>query len=110
MKIGLDFDQTYTEDPTLWDQFILNALERGHEVYLVTFRDERFDWCELMTHVMYDINIPVYCTRGVAKDFWCQHFGPGKIDVWIDDQPERVHNNSKMTPEGLEEWREARSA
>ena len=40
MILSIDYDNTYTADPLLWDQFIVNALERGHTVYCVSFRPE----------------------------------------------------------------------
>lgn len=104
LKFGLDYDETYTADRLLWDIFIAAAQAGGHSVYLVTFRDDRFDWTPDMDYLQ-SKGVPVLCTRGVAKDFYCLHFGPGKIDIWIDDKPERVYTNSTATPEFLAEWR-----
>jgi hypothetical protein len=104
LKIGLDYDDTYTADRDLWNHFIFQAKSKGHEVYLVTFRSRTKDWVEDFA-TLEAISVPVICTEGVAKDFYCQHFGPGKIDIWIDDSPRRVYENSGMSPEQLVEWR-----
>ena len=38
MKIALDYDDTYTQDPELWLRFVKDALERNHDVRVVTMR------------------------------------------------------------------------
>lgn len=109
---GLDYDHTYTNDPEFWDTFIKNCEIGGHKVYIVTFRDKLYDWTPLLTRLAYDLNVDVIMTGGVAKDFYCQNFGPDggvKIDVWIDDRPSTIHANSTLNPEGLRAWREAQA-
>lgn len=104
LKIGVDYDKTFTADPDLWFQFMHNATDRGHKVFIVTYRDDRFDGTELLQEVL-DNGFEVLYTRGVAKEFWCAHFGPGKVDIWIDDDPKRIYENSRATPEFLVGWR-----
>lgn len=104
-KFGLDYDETYTEDKILWDTFIINAIYRGHEVYLVTYRDKVLDWTPDMDYLK-TLGVEIICTGGVAKEWFCLHFGPGKIDIWIDDKPKRIYENSSASPEFLAEWRE----
>jgi hydroxymethylpyrimidine pyrophosphatase-like HAD family hydrolase len=41
MLIVLDYDETYTEDKILWDQFIKNTKSRGHTVICCTNRFNR---------------------------------------------------------------------
>jgi hypothetical protein len=105
LKIALDYDATYTLDPPFWDEVILLIKHFGHEVFLLTYRDERYDWTDEMTHLEEVMEIPVYCTRGVAKKWWAEHFGPGKVDVWFDDNPASVFQNSSFAPDALAEWR-----
>ena len=38
MLIALDYDETYTADPVLWDRFIGDANDHGHTVWIVTAR------------------------------------------------------------------------
>lgn len=104
LKFGLDYDETYTADRDLWYVFIVVAQAAGHKVYLVTYRDDRYDWTSDMTYLQ-SIGVEIICTRGVAKDWYCLNFGPGKIDIWIDDKPERIFQNSSASPEFLKEWR-----
>lgn len=106
MKIGVDYDGTVSEDVTGWLK-AMEALEQsGHEPFIVTFRDRNHDWNDDLELI--SMNYRVFCTGGVAKKWWCEHFGPGKVDVWIDDRPETVLNNSVYTPEHLSEWRATR--
>src|SRR5690606_38109787 len=49
--------------------------------------------------------LPVYFCDGVAKRFWCLHFGPGNVDIWIDDKPEGIDQNSTFPFSELQEWR-----
>jgi hypothetical protein len=103
LTIALDYDCTYDADPALWDLFIYNSERAGHKVVLLTYRDANFDKTPLLLEL--EKKIPVYYTGGVAKRWWSEHFGPGKIDIWIDDRPEAIISNSHYSPEALAEWR-----
>ena len=86
MKIALDFDDTYTRDPPFWDKFIADALERGHDVRIVTFRkssmtDPALDYLRL--------TIPVIFTEYQQKRKFTNEMG-WIVDVWIDDSPEFI--------------------
>lgn len=106
MKIALDYDLTYTLMPGLWDDFITTAQAAGIYVVLITYRDKDHDWTPLMQHLVDEMRVPVYCTGGVAKRWYSEHFGPGHIDIWIDDKPEAILNNSTLNPMQLKEWRD----
>jgi len=107
MKIALDYDNTYSLDPIFWDTFIRGCEIRGIDVRIVTARDERLDRSAPLVEL--EKKISVIYTRGVAKKWYCAHFGEGFIpDVWIDDKPESILQNSPMTPEFLVEWRAVR--
>lgn len=108
MKIALDYDLTYSLDPDFWQWFARGADNFGHEIRIVTIRDDRFD----RTQAMIDVEryFKVVYTRGVAKKWYMSHFGDGFIpDVWVDDRPETILSNSATTVEGLAEWREKRA-
>lgn len=88
MNIALDFDDTYTRDPILWDKFIDDALERGHDIRIVTFRrsdmrDPAINWIEL--------KIPVIFTSFQQKRQFTDSIG-WRPDIWIDDTPEYIVN------------------
>lgn len=107
MRIALDYDDTYSLDPGFWKQFVWTAEVAGHEVCIVTVRDERHDRTPPLIEV--EKMIRVIYTRGVAKRWFLSHFGDGFVpDVWIDDRPESIIENSAFTPDGLAEWRSTR--
>lgn len=81
-KIALDYDQTYTADPILWDLFIENANEGDHEVMIVTYRDKDMP-------IDHKLHIPVFYTGFVAKRVYMKEQGID-IDIWIDDWPESI--------------------
>ena len=88
VNIALDFDDTYTRDPALWDQFIQNAKERGHDVRVVTFRKRS------MTDPALDYlgqTIPVIFTEYTQKRAFTNKMG-WMVDIWIDDSPEFIVN------------------
>lgn len=104
LKIAIDYDETYTASPELWDSFILHALELGHKPFICTYRDDRYDKDEDLLFL--EEVVEVVYTRGVAKKWWCEQFGPGDVSIWIDDKPERIYENSSLPTDKLVEWRE----
>jgi hypothetical protein len=108
MRIALDYDNTYSVDPAFWNTFIKDAFERGHEVRIVTVRDERHDRTAPLVELQRRVQI-IY-TRGVAKQWFCTHFTDGWIpEVWIDDSPRSILENSSASPEWLTDWRATRN-
>lgn len=107
MRIALDYDNTYSLDPTFWQCVAALAAAAGHDIRIVTVRDERFDRTAPVAEV--ETVMPVIYTRGIAKRWYLAHFGAGFIpDVWIDDRPESILDNSSLSPDGLAEWRATR--
>ena len=97
MNLSIDFDDTYTRDPILWDQFIDLAQSRGHTVYCVTAREPS----KINKQEVYDsIGLVIgkdncYFTSQMAKAKYMSEKGIN-IDVWIDDLPSNVDNNKKL--------------
>lgn len=88
MKIALDFDETFTEDPVLFGNLVRLAKARGHEVKMVTWRkpEANNEDIELEARAM-GIDV-IYCS-GIAK-MKCY-----AADVWIDDSPYAVTCHAK---------------
>ena len=88
MNIALDYDDTYTKDPELWDSFVDAARERGHKVWIVTCRrnteENRLDIGRPAGCVVF------YSNLGPKLDYMKSLFL--KVDVWIDDDPNCVLN------------------
>ncbi len=78
MRIALDYDDTYTADPELWDKFI-DLCGKKHEVWIVTMRHPT-EPLELGR------SMRVMFTSRQAKMEYCLERGM-VFDIWIDDKP-----------------------
>ena len=87
MIIALDYDGTYTADPKLWNAFIKNAFENGHDVFCVTTRNPATELIDTF------IPMRVFYTNRQAKMAYCKDHNI-KVDVWIDDKPELISNDA----------------
>ncbi|NSZ63457.1 hypothetical protein G6L16_008905 [Agrobacterium tumefaciens] len=104
MNIALDYDSTYTADPQLWNLFISVCENSGHDIRIVTARDDRHDRTDAL--ITLEKRLPVIYCRGVAKKWYLSHHGEGFVpDIWIDDKPESILENSTFAPDKLAEWR-----
>lgn len=96
MKIALDYDDTYTQDPELWDMFIERSLLRDHEIMIVTFRSPDVP-------LERDPKIPIFYTSWKAKRPFMEKQGID-IDVWIDDSPELIISDTTWSTQEIERW------
>lgn len=108
MLIALDYDATYTADRHLWNNFIHMCSTIGHTVFIVTARSSERDKNDELRDL--ESRMPVYYCNGVAKRWWCLHNGPGKVDIWIDDKPDNILENSAFPFSDLHTWREGCAA
>ncbi len=88
MIFGIDYDGTFARDPEFWDAFVSMARVFGHQCVLVTGRSEDGEYgAEVKRAVEYLMPIvfagPNWKRQAAEKKGW-------KIDVWIDDNPEYV--------------------
>ena len=83
MIIALDFDETFTEDPTLWTAFVVKAKARLHTVTFVTYRPDYGNNLDI-EYEAECLGIDTVYTAGRQK----QHCF--EADVWIDDSPETI--------------------
>lgn len=89
MNISIDFDDTYTRDPDLWNAFAQNAMKRGHTVYCVTLRAP-YQGDQVLNTIGHTIGESMcYFTSMQSKKnyMWKQGI---RIDVWIDDMPDAI--------------------
>lgn len=89
MKIALDWDDTVTRDPALWLNFARNAMERGHDIRVVTmrFESELADVRQYLSDV--GVKLPIIPTSRRQKREFCDEYS-WMPDVWIDDTPEFI--------------------
>jgi hypothetical protein len=90
MKISIDYDDTYTKDPLLWNWFAKEAMERGHQVYCVSARGEQHmeDPRNTLGLVVGAENC--FGTGLRPKREFMLQVHKIKIDIWIDDMPEMI--------------------
>ena len=86
MLIALDYDDTYTQDPELWQQFISNAHRKEHTVICATMRHEHehVDMCDVLKD-----RVRIVFTGRQQKREYLESIGLYP-DVWIDDMPEFI--------------------
>lgn len=90
MIIGLDYDDTYTRDPSAWNDFIRLMRMRKHKVYIVTWRTPG-EVVEVV-HALHSWYVEVdgiYPTSRKAKHKYMAEQGI-IVDVWIDDNPSAI--------------------
>lgn len=89
MRISLDYDDTYTRDPSTWDKIIALLKEAGHEVLVVTARKDVHRE-EVEHSLCYRVHTTdIYNTNLKAKKEYMDNLGI-IIDVWIDDNPSAI--------------------
>lgn len=87
MIIALDYDQTYTRDPDLWNKFIELAKLAGHKIICITMRfpHEKIE-CGWTDYNNDETGVKVYYTNRKAKLIWAKANNV-RVDIWIDDKP-----------------------
>jgi hypothetical protein len=92
MKIALDYDNTYTADPKLWNEFVKGAVKSKHAIRIVTYRSVTSD-NENLIEAAKKLGVRIMFTAGVAKRKHCTDKG-WEPDIWIDDKPESIIEDS----------------
>ena len=90
MRIALDYDDTYTRDPLMWNWFCQQALDRGHEVWCVSARDQNDMDDPIMTVGRVIGADKCVGTAMKPKRTYMWKEKDVYIDVWIDDSPEYI--------------------
>ena len=88
LRIGLDYDNTFTACPALWAKFIANAREMKHRVIIVTARrDTAENYEEIKTNLEHwgCSTLILFCNLG-SKIHATNKAGL-PVDIWIDDDP-----------------------
>ena len=87
MLICLDYDNTYTLDPTFWDAFIVVSKSSGHSVILATMRYPH-EGGPVVMDLEGKVDDIIFTNRkGKRQYLKSLNVFP---DVWIDDMPEFV--------------------
>ncbi len=83
LTFAIDYDDTYTADPELFDRLIIEARSRGHTVVIATMRHE-FEPVQLGCTV----DRIIYTNRK-AKKLHLMRLGI-EPNIWIDDRPDFI--------------------
>ena len=95
MKIGIDFDKCYRADPETWREVVNIFQQNGHECVLITKRrPHNEEQVEEVKRVV-DGQMPILFAGERYKNEVAEEYGY-EIDVWIDDHPEFIHNQSDL--------------
>jgi isopentenyl diphosphate isomerase/L-lactate dehydrogenase-like FMN-dependent dehydrogenase len=89
LRIAIDFDQTYTRAPEMWDKIIAIMKNHGHKVMCVTARQQTEENRE-------EVKIPgvfTYFTGLQAKEKFLRDTYDVRVDIWIDDEPKYILQN-----------------
>jgi hypothetical protein len=88
MNIALDYDDTWTAAPWMWEDFVSLAMSHGHSIKIVTFRSPDMPVETDFEHI-FSKAVPVYYTSAVPKRRYMEEQGI-PIAIWIDDKPELI--------------------
>lgn len=87
MNIAIDYDDTYTLNPSLWDQILEIFIKHNNNVYCVTKRYK--DNADDIVKAFANRNIPIiYALKSKLE---AVNDAGIKIDVWIDDKPQSIY-------------------
>lgn len=87
MIIAIDYDDTYSINPEMWEVCIAAWRLWGHAVICVTCRQ---DTEENREEVVVP-GVPRYFTGGSPKRWFLEQPPRGiRVDVWIDDNPDSI--------------------
>lgn len=105
LLFGIDFDGTFSTDPTLFRAFVKLLRERGHEAVLVTGRSDEGRWGADVRREVNGLIPIVFAGTATGPGTGMKQSAAEKagyhVDVWIDDHPESVGATKKpaMTAE-----------
>lgn len=88
MRIAIDYDDTYTLNPKMWDQAINLFMLNGFSVIMVTARRDTEENREELEKASQGRWRCYFTNLGSKTDF-IRRRGM-KVDVWIDDDPESL--------------------
>lgn len=94
MLISLDYDDTYTRDPEMWNAFIALAHSVGHEVIVVTMRHPTE--LAIVNQQLEDKVKAIYPTSGRQKRKFMRDVHKLLPHVWIDDMPEFIADQAMI--------------
>ena len=104
MRIAIDYDDTYTRDPEMWNEVIVILKSYGHDVRCVTSRRRTQD--NVSDIISSGIELPlVFCGYNAKAEFARAEGLP--IDIWIDDHPYTIDPDGREQKPQYEKWKQS---
>ena len=92
LLINIDYHNTYTADPKMWNAIIHIFLMRKDKVCCISHDTDK-DLKEIQDSIGKVIGKDnCYVTNGKAKQPWADKNGID-VDIWIDNNPDHIINN-----------------
>jgi HK97 family phage portal protein len=103
MTISIDFDRTFTANPSMWGQFAKQSAEAGNRVVMVSRRPNTPDdqaEVEGTLGEYKDAFSDVLLVGDTMKDEAAKAAGIN-VDIWIDDSPQFIRSESRAAPDSI---------
>lgn len=94
MLLALDYDETYTRDPTFWDRVIRLAIGRGHSVIIATMRNDVPWEADEVRNELEGVGIEAFIFTNRKAKYKAVTDAGYCPSVWIDDMPYFIHNDA----------------
>ena len=94
LTIAIDYDDTFTADPTAWAQVIQLLQSFGHRVICVSARRDTLEHRQELTCELPD-GVAVFLSYGTPKREYVKSYNM-QVDIWIDDTPESIPTKQDM--------------
>jgi hypothetical protein len=91
LTIAIDYDETYTAMPDIWDLFMRRCKIAGHRVLVVTMRNEATSGAEVKQAIGHKAD-DILFTDYKAKEPVVRAAGY-KVSIWCDDQPGYIYQD-----------------
>jgi hydroxymethylpyrimidine pyrophosphatase-like HAD family hydrolase len=95
MRIGIDYDGTWTEDPGFWNQVVRIGQNRGHRFVMVTARSRGSDD---MLRGDLPADLPIVYTAGRELKQKAALQAGHHVDTWIDGMPGTIQRTILLEP------------
>ena len=88
LLFAIDFDNTFTADPSLFRSFVALLRAAGHDAIMVTGRSDEGQWGQEVRDAVGDLLPVVFAGRQWKRD--AAVAAGYKVSIWVDDMPDYV--------------------
>jgi HK97 family phage portal protein len=106
MTISIDFDRTFSADPTLWGEFAAKSVAEGNTVVMISRRPDTPEDRETITGTLGDYAPAFSQVLLVGSDTLKADAARAagiSVDVWVDDSPQYIRSlESRAAPDAVD--------